>query len=86
MMPSAIPIKRGRPSAGRVTELSRGRLCGVIRASDGLNVFFHARDLDEAKYNDVEVGESVSFEIIDDKVSGPRAVRVRVRAASRLSR
>jgi cold shock CspA family protein len=86
MTPSAIPIRRGRPAAGRVKELLRGRLCGTIRAKDGLNVFFHARDLDVGKYNDVEVGASVSFEIIDDKISGPRAVKVRVKGPSRLAR
>ena len=63
---------------GRISELSRGRSCGVIRASDGRNVFFHGRDLEGAKYNDVEVGGVVNFELIDDRVSGPRAQRVRL--------
>ena len=47
-------------------------------SSDGRNVFFHGRDLEGAKYNDVEVGGAVSFELIDDRVSGPRAQRVRL--------
>jgi len=66
---------------GRVTQLSHGRLCGLIRASDGLSVFFHGRDLEGAQYNDVEIGGTVSFELIDDRVSGPRAARVRVTCA-----
>jgi cold shock CspA family protein len=72
---------RGRAMTGRVTQLSHGRLCGLIRASDGKSVFFHGRDLEGAQYNDVEIGGAVSFELIDDRVSGPRAARVRVTGA-----
>lgn len=61
---------------GRIAQLSLGRFCGVIRASDGQNVFFHGHDLQSARYNDMQVGGSVSFELIDDQVSGPRAVQV----------
>ena len=68
---------------GRVTQLSHGRLCGLIRASDGQSVFFHGRDLEGAQYNDVEIGGAVTFELIDDRVSGPRAARVRVTDASK---
>src|ERR1700710_1256987 len=75
---SDIAAKRGREMTGRISELSRGRSCGVIRSSDGRNVFFHGRDLEGAKYNDVEVGGAVSFELLDDRVSGPRAQRVRL--------
>ena len=71
---------------GRVTQLSHGRLCGIIRASDGQSVFFHGRDLEGAQYNDVQIGGAVSFELIDDRVSGPRAQRVRVtRKAKRVT-
>jgi cold shock CspA family protein len=75
---SDITAKRGHEMTGRISELSRGRSCGVIRSSDGRNVFFHGRDLEGAKYNDVEVGGAVTFELIDDRVSGPRAQRVRL--------
>ena len=68
---------------GRVTQLSHGRLCGLIRASDGQSVFFHGRDLEGAQYNDVEIGGAVTFELIDDRVSGPRAARIRVMVASK---
>jgi cold shock CspA family protein len=74
---------RGRAMTGRVTQLSHGRLCGTIRASDGQSVFFHGRDLEGAQYNDVEIGGAVSFELIDDRVSGPRAARVRVLGVSK---
>jgi cold shock CspA family protein len=46
-------------------------------------VFFHSRDLEGARYNDMEVGASVFFELIADPVSGPRATRVRVTASER---
>jgi cold shock CspA family protein len=75
---SDIAPKRGPETTGRISELSRGRSCGVIKTRDGRNVFFHGRDLEGAKYNDVEVGGAVSFELIDDRVSGPRAMRVRM--------
>jgi cold shock CspA family protein len=76
-----IPPAHGSKAKGRIAELSRGRSCGVIRASDGQRVFFHSRDLEGAKYNDMEVGASVLFELIDDPVSGPRATRVRPSAS-----
>jgi cold shock CspA family protein len=78
-----LPAVRGAAAKGRIAELSRGRSCGVIRASDGQRVFFHSRDLEGARYNDMEVGITVCFELIADPVSGPRATRVRVPAGER---
>jgi cold shock CspA family protein len=49
----------------------------MIRASDGQSVFFHGRDLEGEQYNEVEIGGSVKFELIDDQISGPRATKVR---------
>jgi len=63
---------------GRITQLSYGRLCGVIRSSDRQIVFFHARDLEGARYNDLKVGGLVTFDLIDDQISGPRAAGIRV--------
>jgi cold shock CspA family protein len=71
---------RGRLTKGHVAELTRGRMSGVIRASDSQRVFFHGRDLEGARYNDVDVGAPVTFELIADPISGPRATRIRVRA------
>jgi len=53
-------------------------LCGCIRAHDGLSVFFHGRDLDGVRYNDLEVGRGVTFELIDDPISGPRAAQIQL--------
>jgi cold shock CspA family protein len=62
---------------GRITQLSHGRLCGAIRAIDRQTVFFHARDLEGLRYNDLKVGGLVSFDLIDDRISGPRAASIR---------
>lgn len=75
---SDVAQKQGAAMTGRITELSPGRLCGTIRASNAQQVFFHGRDLEGAKYNDMKVGGLVRFELIDDRISGPRAARVRV--------
>ena len=75
-MPAPAP-KPGRATNGRIAELWRGRSCGFIRARDGRTVFFHDRDLEQVKYNDLTVSLAVDFELIDDRVSGPRAARVR---------
>ena len=69
---------RGRATTGTITQLTHGRLCGVIRAANGQNVFFHGRDLEGARYNDMQLGGTVSFELIDDRISGARAARIRL--------
>jgi cold shock CspA family protein len=49
---------------------------GFIQAGDR-EVFFHRADLRGIKFNDLVVGDAVSFELIEDSVSGPRAIHVR---------
>jgi len=40
-------------------------------------VFFHRADLDEdTPFNSLQTGDLVTFELIVDSISGPRAVRV----------
>jgi cold shock CspA family protein len=80
-MLSAIGEKRGQLMTGRIAQLSHGRFCGVIRTRDGQNVYFHGRDLERATYNELKIGGPVDFELIDDRVSGPRAGRVRPQGA-----
>ena len=63
---------------GRITRLARSRNCGFIRAAKGRDIFFHATDVQGAKYDDLEDGLAVKFTLIDDQVSGPRAVQVRL--------
>jgi cold shock CspA family protein len=50
---------------------------GQIRRRDGQTIFFHRADLKEGtSFNDLQVGDLVAFELLDDRVSGPRALRV----------
>ena len=76
MRPSPVG-PRGPLANGRITHLTYGR-AGCIRAHDGLSVFFHGRDLDGVRYNDLEVGRGVTFELIDDPISGPRAAQIQL--------
>jgi len=67
----------GRPAAGRISALLVGQGHGQIRCRDGRTIFFHRADLNEGTtFNDLEVGHTVVFELLDDRVSGPRALRV----------
>lgn len=75
--PSRPEPPRGRPTKGRITNILRGQGHGFIRATDGRDVFFHRGDSEEGAFNDLAVGQAVSFEIVEDAVSGPRAMRVR---------
>jgi cold shock CspA family protein len=74
--PSRPDPPGGRPTKGRITNILRGQSHGFIRATDGREVFFHRGDAEEGAFNDLAVGHAVSFELVEDAVSGPRAMRV----------
>jgi hypothetical protein len=41
-------------------------------------ICFHRSDLDEdTSFNDVAIGDAVTFELLEDDVSGARALRVK---------
>ncbi len=64
---------------GRIKELSvRGQGIGYIRDDLGRDVFFHKGDVVNKAYNDLEVGTTVKFDVIEDNVSGARAQRIRL--------
>ena len=68
---------RGEPATGRIARLLVGQGRGFIRLRDDREVFFHRGDLrDGTKFNDLEVGDTVTFELLEDVVSGARALRV----------
>jgi cold shock CspA family protein len=68
---------RGRPATGRIHSLQVGQAQGQIRLRGGLAIFFHRSDLQEGTaFNDLQVGDAVAFELLEDRVSGPRALRV----------
>jgi cold shock CspA family protein len=67
----------GIAATGRITKLFVGQLYGFIRVRNGREVFFHRSDLqDVTAFNTLQVGDVVTFGLIDDRVSGARAVRV----------
>jgi cold shock CspA family protein len=71
------PDPRGRPTSGRIVKIVRGQGHGFIRAADRREVFFHRGDVIKGTFNDLATGDAVAFEMIDDRLSGARAARVR---------
>ena len=74
------PDRRGRLSAGRIAKLLVGQGHGYIRAGNDRDIFFHRADLDETvSFNDLAVDDAVTFELLEDSVSGARAVHIKKR-------
>ena len=62
---------------GRIVNLLTGQSYGFIRLPNAREVYFHRADLQEGTaFNDLQVGDTVKFELFDDAVSGARALRV----------
>jgi len=40
-------------------------------------VFFHRSDVTQGTFNDLAVGDTLGFEVIEDRLSGARAIRVK---------
>jgi len=76
--------RRGTPSSGRIVTLFIGQGHGFIRLTNNREVFFHRSDVREGtSFNDFAVGDAVTFELLEDDVSGPRALRVERRRPRR---
>ena|SRR5713101_423846 len=71
------PDPRGAPTTGQIVKIVRGQGHGFIRAADRREVFFHRADVTEGVFNDLVTGDPVVFEVIEDRLSGTRAARVR---------
>jgi len=68
---------QGARTSGTIARLAVGQGHGFIRLRDRREVFFHRADLDEnTPFNSLKNGEFVTFELIVDAISGPRAVAV----------
>jgi len=68
----------GVSDCGHIVRLYTGQCHGTIRTADGREVWFHRGDLAErTAFNDFVVGDSVAFELLEDQISGARALRVR---------
>lgn len=82
--PSQPDDLRGKPVTGRIVRLLTGQGHGFIRLPDARDVFFHRADLqDGTTFNELQVGDVVKFELLEDTVSGARALRVVRRKRSR---
>jgi cold shock CspA family protein len=76
--------RRGTPSSGRIITLFIGQGHGFIRLPNGREVFFHRSDVHEGtSFNAFAVGDAVSFELLEDRISGPRALRIERRRPPR---
>jgi cold shock CspA family protein len=76
--------RRGTPSSGRIVTLFVGQGHGFIRLASGRDVFFHRSDVQEGTpFNALAVGDRVTFELLEDHVSGPRALRLELRRPRR---
>jgi hypothetical protein len=70
--------RRGAAAWGRIVSLLVGQSHGFIRLPDRREVYFHRSDLAEGtSFNDFAVGDAVTFELLEDAVSGARALRVK---------
>jgi cold shock CspA family protein len=69
---------RGRPATGRIAKILVGQGHGFIRLRDDREIFFHRGDSrDGTAFNDLQIGDTVTFELLEDSVSGARALRVK---------
>ena len=74
---SRPPGTRGVGALGRIVKLFVGQSYGFIRVADDREIFFHRSDVRHGmSFNDFVVGDVVVFELLEDAVSGARALRV----------
>src|SRR5262245_10011453 len=70
-------IPRGPLVTGRIVNLLIGQCHGFIRLPNAREIYFHRGDLQEGTaFNDLRIGDAVTFELLEDAVSGARALRV----------
>ena len=70
------PDLKGPATIGRIVKIQRGLKHGYVLAADR-EVYFHRADLEEGvNFNDLQIGDRVSFELFDDSASGPRALHL----------
>jgi cold shock CspA family protein len=70
------PDPRGRASRGTIATITRGRGDGYIRETRGELLYFNRRDVVDGNFNDLNIGDAVAVDVIEDRVSGHRAARV----------
>ena len=65
---------------GKIKKVMRERGFGFISDTDGREVFFHQSGLVEAKFDALNEGQEVEFEI-EKSQKGPRAINIRIAQA-----
>jgi cold shock CspA family protein len=76
---SSKPAPPKKQTKGRIKTLTRGQACGTIHGPIG-DVFFHKADF-QGKFWDLNVGDMVMFDLLNDTISGPRAQNVKLASA-----
>lgn len=71
----ARPASTRKQTRGKVKALTRGQGSGIIKGPLG-DIFFHKSDF-QGKFFDLNVGDEVAFDLLEDAISGPRAQNVR---------
>jgi len=75
---------RGARAVGQIAKLLIGQGYGFVRLRDNREIYFHRADVREGtSFNELSVGDSVVFELFEDRVSGPRAVQLQRARRSR---
>ena len=70
-------VPRGTLVTGRIVSLLIGQCHGFIRLPNAREIYFHRADLQEGiAFHDLQIGNAVAFELLEDAVSGARALRV----------
>jgi cold shock CspA family protein len=73
----ARPVATDRLMTGRIVGLSYGHGTGFIRAAEGQRVYFHRGDVLGGWFNALEIGDAITFDMVEDRLSGLRALRIR---------
>ena len=71
----------GLPASGSISVVACGQGHGFIRADDGRRIYFHRSDSKYGTFNALVAGDPVTFDLLEDPVSGARALNVRRRAS-----
>jgi len=76
--PNAPTPPAGKAGTGRILRIVTGQNHGFIKDAHGRELFFHRSDFgDDGTFYRLVEGDEVAFELIEDRVSGPRAIHVR---------
>ena len=83
-MSSRPNVPRGMPRTGRIVTLVIGQGHGFIRLPNARQVYFHRADLQAGTaFNDMRIGDAVWFELLEDTISGARALRIERQKSTR---